>query len=97
MQSRINKKSVNLKVSYFCWMWRLITWIPYVSFKIINAFDNWQPAIQVYNKNFHDLIHNYDLSSLNDNYSCFVKFSVPYSYLQQLPHAFSAQVKEMKI
>ncbi|WP_416336315.1 DNA cytosine methyltransferase [Calothrix sp. UHCC 0171] len=37
-------------------------------FNIIAAFDNWEPAIKVYRKNFHHPIYNCDLGNL-DNYS----------------------------
>ena len=75
MQSRINQKSVNLKaIDIFAGCGGLSLGFQNAGFKIINAFDNWQPAIQVYSKNFHHPIYNYDLSSLNDNYSMFENF-----------------------
>ncbi len=42
-------------------------------FNIVAAFDNWQPAIEVYRKNFNHPIYNCDLGNLDN-----------YSFLQQL-------------
>ena len=75
MQSRINKKLFNLKaIDLFAGCGGLSLGFQNAGFKIIGAFDNWQPAIQVYSKNFHDPIYNYDLSNLIDDYSIFEKF-----------------------
>ncbi len=74
MQSYMNKKSLNLKaIDIFAGCGGLSLGFQNAGFKIIAAFDNWQPAIKVYNKNFHHPIYNCDLSSLNDNYSIFEK------------------------
>ena len=43
-------------------------------FEIVAAFDNWQPAINVYRQNFNHPIFEYDLSQLNNNYSVFQKY-----------------------
>jgi DNA (cytosine-5)-methyltransferase 1 len=40
-------------------------------FNIVAAFDNWKPAIAVYQKNFKHEIFNYDLSNLSKNYEIF--------------------------
>jgi DNA (cytosine-5)-methyltransferase 1 len=70
----MNKKSLNLKaIDIFAGCGGLSLGFQNAGFKIIAAFDNWQPAIKVYNKNFHHPIYNCDLSSLNDNYSIFEK------------------------
>ncbi|OKH33444.1 DNA (cytosine-5-)-methyltransferase [Calothrix sp. HK-06] len=44
-----------------------------VGFKIVAAFDNWEPAIQIYRKNFLHEIYNCDLGNLND-YNDFTSF-----------------------
>ncbi|MBD2144423.1 DNA cytosine methyltransferase [Sphaerospermopsis sp. FACHB-1194] len=44
-------------------------------FEIVAAFDNWKPAINVYQQNFKHPIIDYDLSQVNNNYSPFKKFS----------------------
>ncbi|MGB3758193.1 MAG: DNA cytosine methyltransferase [Rivularia sp. (in: cyanobacteria)] len=70
----MNKKSLNLKaIDIFAGCGGLSLGFQNAGFKIIAAFDNWQPAIKVYNKNFHHPIYNCDLSSLNGNYSIFEK------------------------
>lgn len=43
--------------------------------EILAAFENWQPAINVYQQNFHHPVFEYDLSQLNGNYSIFKNFS----------------------
>jgi DNA (cytosine-5)-methyltransferase 1 len=43
-------------------------------FKIVAAFDNWKPAINVYKQNFDHPICEYDLSQINNNYSLFKQF-----------------------
>jgi DNA (cytosine-5)-methyltransferase 1 len=43
-------------------------------FEIIAAFDNWKPAINVYQQNFQHRIFEYDLSQVSNNYSLFKKF-----------------------
>ena len=44
-------------------------------FKIVAAFDNWQPAIEVYKNNFKDHpIINADLGSLDGDYTMFKKY-----------------------
>ncbi len=74
MQSGINKK-LNLKaIDIFAGCGGLSLGFQNAGFKIIAAFDNWEPPIQVYKKNFHHPIYNYDLSSLNNDYSIFEKF-----------------------
>ncbi|MHC5935085.1 DNA cytosine methyltransferase [Nostoc sp.] len=40
-------------------------------FNIVAAFDNWNPAIDVYQKNFGHKIFDYDLSNLRRNYQIF--------------------------
>jgi len=40
-------------------------------FNIVAAFDNWNPAIYVYQKNFSHKIFDYDLSNLRRNYQIF--------------------------
>ncbi|MBD2533150.1 DNA cytosine methyltransferase [Nostoc flagelliforme FACHB-838] len=40
-------------------------------FNIVAAFDNWKPAIDVYQKNFNHQIFDYDLSNLSTNYQIF--------------------------
>lgn len=76
MQSRINKKLFNLKaIDLFAGCGGLSLGFQNAGFKIIAAFDNWKPAIQVYSKNFHHPIYNYDLSNLENNYSIFEKFN----------------------
>ncbi|MBG1267466.1 DNA cytosine methyltransferase [Nostoc sp. WHI] len=40
-------------------------------FNIVAAFDNWKPAIDVYQKNFSHEIFDYDLSNLRRNYQIF--------------------------
>ncbi|MEH2161203.1 MAG: DNA cytosine methyltransferase [Nostoc sp.] len=40
-------------------------------FNILAAFDNWKPAIDVYQKNFSHEIFDYDLSNLRSNYQIF--------------------------
>lgn len=40
-------------------------------FNIVAAFDNWKPAIDVYQKNFSHKIFDYDLSNLRRNYEIF--------------------------
>ncbi len=42
-------------------------------FDIVAAFDNWQPAIDIYKYNFDHPIHNIDLSKI-DNYSIFKEY-----------------------
>ena len=75
MQSRINKKPINLKaIDIFAGCGGLSLGFQNAGFEIISAFDNWKPAIQIYKQNFHHPIHNYDLSNLNDDYSIFDKF-----------------------
>ena len=75
MQSHVNKKLINLKeIDIFAGCGGLSLGFQNAGFKIINAFDNWEPAIQVYKKNFHHPISKYDLSNLNDDYSAFDKF-----------------------
>lgn len=39
-------------------------------FQIVAAYDNWQPAIKVYQKNFKHPIFNYDLKNIT-NFSTF--------------------------
>ncbi|MBF2016400.1 MAG: DNA cytosine methyltransferase [Rivularia sp. T60_A2020_040] len=74
MQSSIDRKLLNLKaIDIFAGCGGLSLGFQNAGFKIISAFDNWQPAIQVYQKNFHHPIYNCDLSSLNDDYSTFSK------------------------
>ena len=43
--------------------------------EIVAAFENWQPAINVYQQNFNHPIFDYDLNQLNGNYSIFQKFA----------------------
>jgi DNA (cytosine-5)-methyltransferase 1 len=43
-------------------------------FEIVAAFDNWQPAINVYKQNFTHPIFDYDLSQINSDYSVFQKY-----------------------
>lgn len=75
MQSCINKELFKLKViDIFAGCGGLSLGFQNAGFKIIGAFDNWKPAIKVYNKNFNHPIYNCDLSSLNDDYSIFNKF-----------------------
>lgn len=65
MQSSINPKSVNLKiVDIFAGCGGLSFGFQNAGLQIVAAFDNWQPAIEVYKKNFSHPIHNYDLSNL---------------------------------
>jgi DNA (cytosine-5)-methyltransferase 1 len=40
-------------------------------FNIVAAFDNWKPAIDVYQKNFSHEIFDYDLNNLKRNYQIF--------------------------
>ncbi|MEA5602908.1 DNA cytosine methyltransferase [Nostoc sp. UHCC 0252] len=40
-------------------------------FNILAAFDNWKPAIDVYQKNFSHEIFDYDLNILRENYQIF--------------------------
>ena len=76
MQSRINKKLFHLKViDIFAGCGGLSLGFQNAGFNLISAFDNWQPAIQVYKKNFHHPIHNCDLSKLNGDYSIFEQFN----------------------
>ena len=42
-------------------------------FEIVTAFENWKPAINVYQQNFHHPIFDYDLSQVNNNYSILLK------------------------
>jgi DNA (cytosine-5)-methyltransferase 1 len=35
--------------------------------EIVTAFENWKPAINVYQQNFHHPIFDYDLSQVNNN------------------------------
>ncbi|MEL6459098.1 MAG: DNA cytosine methyltransferase [Cyanobacteria bacterium J06621_15] len=75
MQSRIDKKSIKLKViDIFAGCGGLSLGFQNAGFNIVGAFDNWEPAIRVYQKNFNHPIHNYDLATLNNNYSIFNKF-----------------------
>lgn len=43
-------------------------------FNIVAAFDNWEPAINVYRQNFNHPIYQYDLSQTNFNYQTFTQF-----------------------
>jgi DNA (cytosine-5)-methyltransferase 1 len=43
-------------------------------FKIMAAFDNWKPAINVYHCNFTHPIYNHDLATLNGNYDVFRQY-----------------------
>ncbi|MBK1987550.1 DNA cytosine methyltransferase [Sphaerospermopsis aphanizomenoides BCCUSP55] len=43
-------------------------------FEIIAAFENWKPAINVYQQNFNHPIIEYDLGQVNNDYSIFKKF-----------------------
>lgn len=43
--------------------------------EIVAAFENWKPAINVYQRNFHHPIIEYDLSQVNKDYSIFKKLS----------------------
>ncbi|AFZ56524.1 DNA cytosine methyltransferase [Anabaena cylindrica FACHB-243] len=43
-------------------------------FEISAAFENWKPAINVYQQNFNHPIIEYDLSQVNNDYSIFKKF-----------------------
>ncbi|MCC5640878.1 DNA cytosine methyltransferase [Nostoc sp. CHAB 5844] len=45
------------------------------SFEILAAFDNWQPAINVYSKNFKHQVFNCDLSKENSNFYRFMDLS----------------------
>ena len=75
MQSHVNKKTINLKaIDIFSGCGGLSLGFQNAGFKIIGAFDNWKPAIQIYKQNFHHPIHNYDLADLNNDYSIFDKF-----------------------
>ncbi|NJL79648.1 MAG: DNA cytosine methyltransferase [Richelia sp. RM2_1_2] len=58
MQSSIDRKLLNLKaIDIFAGCGGLSLGFQNAGFKIISAFDNWQPAIQVYQKNlFYFLI-----------------------------------------
>ncbi|MEB3217085.1 MAG: DNA cytosine methyltransferase [Nostocales cyanobacterium 94392] len=74
MQSRIDRKLLNLKaIDIFAGCGGLSLGFENAGFTIIAAFDNWEPAIQVYQKNFSHPIYNCDLSNLNDDYSMFDK------------------------
>ncbi|MDM8532914.1 DNA cytosine methyltransferase [Anaerolineales bacterium HSG25] len=46
----------------------------HAGFKVIAAFDNWEPAIKVYRHNFNHPIYNYDLATLNGNYDQFRQY-----------------------
>ncbi len=75
MKSRTNTKILNLKsIDIFSGCGGLSLGFQNAGFEIISAFDNWEPAIRVYKKNFHHPIYNCDLNTLNNDYSIFDKF-----------------------
>lgn len=69
--SKLRQKAVAL----FCGCGGLALGFRNAGFKIVAAFDNWDPALTVFRKNFpKSQVFNCDLGNLNGNYDIFAQF-----------------------